>query len=168
MVLEVGKAKHQSMEDDKNIKDNKQRLHHRLKQAGLKEKRQIAGDGNCQFAAISDQLFDNVNYADYVREEAVKWLRQNKDWELPNGAVLWHFACTHFFYERLIFCIDSCVDDQSWDSLCDELSRRGIWGNHLTLVAMAEVPFRLLFRLSCCLFNSCAEIWIEDSRGIEC
>lgn len=53
----------------------------------------IAGDGNCQFAAISDQLFDNVNYADYVREEAVKWLRQNKDWELPNGAVLWHFAC---------------------------------------------------------------------------
>lgn len=53
----------------------------------------IAGDGNCQFAAISDQLFDNVNYADYVREEAVKWLRQNKDWELPNGAILWHFAC---------------------------------------------------------------------------
>lgn len=62
-----------------------------------REKRVIAGDGNCQFAAISDQLFDNVGYADYVREEAVKWLRQNKDWELPNGAILWHFACIPFF-----------------------------------------------------------------------
>jgi len=121
MVLEMGKAKHQKMEEDKTVKENRLRLNERLKAAGLREKRQIAGDGNCQFAAIADQLFDNVSYADYVREEAVKWLRANKDWELPNGAVLWHFAY-----------------DQSWDALCDELSRRGIWGNHLTLVAMAE------------------------------
>lgn len=45
-----------------------------------------------------------------------------KDWKLSNGAVLWNFAY-----------------DEPWDSFCDELSRHGIWGNHLTLVAAAEV-----------------------------
>jgi len=121
MVLEVGKEKHKKLDDDKNLRENRNRLHARIKKAGLREKREIPGDGNCQFVAVSDQLFDNLRYGDYVREEAVKWLRSHKDWALPNGALLWHFAY-----------------DQTWDAFCDELSRRGIWGNHLTLVAIAE------------------------------
>ena len=116
MVLEMGKAKHQKMEDDKNIRENRERLNERLAKSGLKEKRHIAGDGNCQFAAVSDQLFDNVNYADYVREEAVKWLRNNKDWELPNGAVLWHFACT------------TSLPFNCFQSLLKAFSRRSIVG----------------------------------------
>ncbi len=31
------------------------------------------------------------------------------------------------------------VHDKSWSAYCDEMSRDGIWGDHLTLVAIAEV-----------------------------
>lgn len=31
------------------------------------------------------------------------------------------------------------VHDKSWDAYCDEMARDGIWGDHLTLVAIAEV-----------------------------
>lgn len=36
MVMEMGRAKHQKLEDDKNISENRERLNERLKQAGLR------------------------------------------------------------------------------------------------------------------------------------
>eukprot|EP01127_Copromyxa_protea_P010629 TRINITY_DN2600_c0_g1_i1.p1 TRINITY_DN2600_c0_g1~~TRINITY_DN2600_c0_g1_i1.p1 ORF type:complete len:593 (-),score=77.92 TRINITY_DN2600_c0_g1_i1:1237-3015(-) len=122
MVLEVGKGKHQEATKEKKHQENRLRLNERIKSFGMKEKRDIPGDGNCQFYAISDQLFDTIEKGDNTRAEIIKWLRNNKDWKLSNGAVLWNFAY-----------------DQPWDEFCDELARDGIWGNHLTLVAAAEV-----------------------------
>jgi len=56
-----------------------------------------------------------------VRKAAIDWLRKNKNWILPNGAVLSEFAY-----------------DQDWEEFCEDLSKNGIWGNHLTLVAVSE------------------------------
>jgi len=121
MVTEVGKAKKKLELDNAKLEENRTRLNSRLKIIKLKEKRFIPGDGNCQFASISDQLYDNLDHAANIRDNAVNWLLQNRDWKLPNGAVISEFA-----------------HDQSWDEFCGELSRSGIWGNHLTLVAVSE------------------------------
>jgi len=122
MVFQMGKAKHDSIQNDRSVNENRQRLNDRLKLVGLKEKRVIPGDGNCQFSAVSDQLFDTIDKSTYIRQTAVDWLRRSRDFELPNGAVLWNFAY-----------------DQTWDEFCNELARPGIWGNHLTLVAISEI-----------------------------
>eukprot|EP01126_Amoeba_proteus_P042458 TRINITY_DN4615_c0_g1_i4.p1 TRINITY_DN4615_c0_g1~~TRINITY_DN4615_c0_g1_i4.p1 ORF type:complete len:303 (-),score=66.02 TRINITY_DN4615_c0_g1_i4:48-956(-) len=122
MILEVGLAKHQVVAFEKKIDENRRRLNERLSNAGMKEKCPIPGDGNCQFYSLSDQLYDTIDRSAEIRHRVVEWLRVNKDWELSNGAVLWNFAC-----------------DQPWDLFCDELSRDGIWGNHLTLFAASEI-----------------------------
>jgi len=121
MVTEVGKAKKKFEIDNAKNEDNRNRLNERLKLCKLKEKRVIPGDGNCQFASISDQLYDNLDRAAEIRMEAINWLLKNRNWKLPNGARISDFA-----------------HDQSWDEFCSELSRTGIWGNHLTLVAVCE------------------------------
>lgn len=36
--MEMGRAKHQKLEDDKNIRENRERLNERLKLAGLRSK----------------------------------------------------------------------------------------------------------------------------------
>jgi len=48
-----------------------QRLHDRLTIYGLCELK-IQGDGNCQFRALSDQLYHSPEYHKYVRKEVVK------------------------------------------------------------------------------------------------
>jgi len=121
MVTEVGKAKKKFEIDNAKNEHNRNRLNERLKLCKLKEKRVIPGDGNCQFASISDQLYDNLDKAFEIRMEAINWLLKNRNWKLPNGATISDFA-----------------HDQSWDQFCSELSRPGIWGNHLTLVAVCE------------------------------
>jgi len=121
MVTEVGKAKKQLELDNAKLEKNRKRLNERLRLCKLKEKRFIPGDGNCQFASISDQLYDDLDHAASVRSEAINWLLKNRNWKLPNGAHISDFA-----------------HDQSWDEFCSELSRSGIWGNHLTLVAVSE------------------------------
>jgi hypothetical protein len=122
MLMEVWRGKTATQADKERINTQRVRLNQRLKLAGLAEKREIPGDGNCQMYSVSDQLFDNINYGKYVREKAIDWLRKNKSWKLPNGAEMGDF-----------------VHDKSWDAYCDEMARDGIWGDHLTLVAIAEV-----------------------------
>ncbi|CAA0808432.1 Cysteine proteinases superfamily protein [Striga hermonthica] len=48
-----------------------ERLAQRLATYGLAEM-QIEGDGNCQFRALSDQLFQKQDYHKYVRKEVIK------------------------------------------------------------------------------------------------
>jgi len=123
MVLEVGLAKLQQNKIAEDNSKNRNRLDQRLQKCGLKEKREIPGDGNCQFTSISDQLFNTLENTNRLRLEAVQWLRQHKDWKLPeNGAVLSDFAC-----------------DMAWNEFCDHMAKNGIWGNHITLLAIAEL-----------------------------
>jgi hypothetical protein len=100
-------------------------LKERLKLYGMKEKTPIRGDGNCQFAAFSDQYFGDVNKAATVRIECVKWLWNNKDFVLSNGAKIEHFLQTDFF--------------PTWRDYCEYMIQDGTWGDNLTLVALSEL-----------------------------
>lgn len=100
-------------------KDNKERLENRLKNKGLRIK-DVPGDGNCQFYSISDQLYGDITHAAEIRSAAAEWLRSNPDKEV-NGVPL------------------SCfVYDVTWEDFCENVSRNGIWGDHMTLIAVAN------------------------------
>lgn len=53
-----------------------QRLSDRLKLYGLAEQK-IKGDGNCQFRALSDQIYRTSQHHKYVRKQVVKQLKAN-------------------------------------------------------------------------------------------
>eukprot|EP01130_Rhizamoeba_saxonica_P011109 TRINITY_DN4600_c0_g1_i1.p1 TRINITY_DN4600_c0_g1~~TRINITY_DN4600_c0_g1_i1.p1 ORF type:complete len:561 (+),score=99.04 TRINITY_DN4600_c0_g1_i1:379-2061(+) len=123
MMAQISADKKKKQEDDVKIEKNKQRLHKRLEEHGLKVKTEIPSDGNCQMYAVSDQLFESIEHHQYVRKRCTDWLLENGEWILPeNDAKLRDFAYGHV-----------------WEDYCKELSRNGIWGNHLTLVAVSEV-----------------------------
>ncbi|EGC30731.1 hypothetical protein DICPUDRAFT_157493 [Dictyostelium purpureum] len=98
------------------------RLMERLQLYGLIINRDIPGDGNCQMHAISDQIYGDLNHSRYIRNIIVIWLRNNKGFKLSNGATLSDF-----------------VSAASWEEYCNNMSKNGTWGDHLTLVAAAEI-----------------------------
>ncbi|KAH3757624.1 OTU domain containing protein [Pelomyxa schiedti] len=100
----------------------KERLKERMMLFGVREKRVIPGDGNCQFYALCDQLYDDINRAAELREETVNWLLQHRDWDTGNGALLRDF-----------------VHNQTWEEYCATMKKNGIWGDNLTLVAVSEM-----------------------------
>lgn len=97
------------------------RLSERLETFGLREKTPVPSDGNCQFAALSDQLCDSFVRAPQLRAQAVAWLRAHRDWDVGNGAPLAVFVPTGDF-----------------DAYLADMARPGVWGDHLTLIALAE------------------------------
>ncbi|EGG19416.1 OTU domain-containing protein [Cavenderia fasciculata] len=107
--------------ESKEAEIAKQRLSERLDLYMLQNSKEIPGDGNCQMHALSDQIFDDLNHSQDVRKTIVDWLRKNKDFSFPNGATLCQFV------------------NGSWEDYCNEMSKNGIWGDHLTLLAAAEI-----------------------------
>jgi len=97
------------------------RLKERMELFGLREKVIVPGDGNCQFAAISDQLYNDFDHAPMLRRMAVEWLSRNRDWDVGNNEPICRFVYMDF------------------DEYLAEMSRPGIWGDHLTLVAISEM-----------------------------
>jgi len=106
-------------------KTSDEMLRDRLSLYGLKEKTHIKGDGNCQFTSCADQLFNDPSRHCEVRKEAVEWLRANKDYKLPNSTTLGDYLQTEFF--------------PCWEDYIEYMSQDGIWGDHYTLLAIAEV-----------------------------
>ncbi|KYQ96674.1 OTU domain containin protein [Tieghemostelium lacteum] len=104
------------------VKLAEKRLSERLELYMLKNKKEIPGDGNCQFHALSDQLYGDLSHSADIRKSIVQWLRKNKDHSLTNGAVLSQF-----------------VGDRDWEQYCNEMEKLGTWGDHLTLLAAAEI-----------------------------
>jgi len=98
-----------------------QRLKERLATYFLKEKCVVPSDGNCQFAAISDQLYNDFSHAASLRKQAVDWLREHRDWDVGNNSPLYLFVPGDF------------------DDYLREMSRSGTWGGHHTLIALSEV-----------------------------
>jgi len=114
-----------STEEPKEKDERTDRLKERLKIYGMKEKTNIKGDGNCQFAAFSDQLYGDIDHAAEIRYCCVKWLRSNKNFVLSNGAKLEDFLQSEFF--------------PTWGDYCEYMEAEGTWGDNLTLVALAEL-----------------------------
>jgi len=101
--------------------ESKKRLNERLILYDVKA-REIPGDGNCQMYSLSDQLCGNLNHSKFIRRTLVHWLRRNAEIPLKNGCTLKDF-----------------VHDQSWENYCLKMLKEGEWGDHLTLIAAAEV-----------------------------
>jgi hypothetical protein len=115
-----------SDEDDITWYNKQQQiLRERMELLGLKEKTPIEGDGNCQFASICDQLFDNPSRHPQLRELIVEWLRKNPDFRLKNGSCLRDFLETDRY--------------ENWDLYCDDMAHKGVWGDNLTLFAASNM-----------------------------
>ncbi|KMZ69321.1 OTU-like cysteine protease-like [Zostera marina] len=89
-----------------------ERLLQRLHAYGLLEKK-VSGDGNCQFRAISDQLFKTPEHHKYIRKHAVKQLKEFQS-----------------LYEGYV--------PMKYKRYCKKMKKSGEWGDHLTLQAASD------------------------------
>ncbi|GAU15844.1 hypothetical protein TSUD_40650 [Trifolium subterraneum] len=71
------------------------------------------GDGNCQFRALSDQLYRSPNLHKFVREQIVQQLKSDPD--LYAGYV-----------------------PMAYSEYLKKMSKSGEWGDHVTLQAAAD------------------------------
>ncbi|CAN6270346.1 unnamed protein product [Urochloa humidicola] len=99
------------------------RLLDRLNAYGLFEVR-VAGDGNCQFRALSDQLYRSPDYHKHVRKEIVKQLKEHNS-----------------LYEGYV--------PMKYKHYCKKMKKSGEWGDHVTLQAAADK-----FAAKICLLTS--------------
>ncbi|CAA0836987.1 Cysteine proteinases superfamily protein [Striga hermonthica] len=99
------------------------RLAQRVDTYGLAEMR-IEGDGNCQFRALSDQLFQKQDYHKYVRKEVIKQLKRHRK-----------------LYESYV--------PMKYRHYVRKMKRMGEWGDHVTLQAAAD-----RFEAKICLVTS--------------
>jgi len=91
----------------------RERLQLRLDLYGVEE-RPIRGDGNCQFASASDQLYGTPRHHKAVRAAVVRRLKSDPDHYSPY------------------------VPRQSYEDYVEEISGTGSWGDHVTLQALAD------------------------------
>ncbi|XP_010249372.1 PREDICTED: OTU domain-containing protein DDB_G0284757 [Nelumbo nucifera] len=100
-----------------------QRLLQRLNVYGLYEVK-VSGDGNCQFRALSDQLYKSPEHHKFVRKEIAKQLKDYRS-----------------LYEGYV--------PMKYKSYCKKMARSGEWGDHVTLQAAADK-----FAAKICLLTS--------------
>ncbi|KAK4272274.1 hypothetical protein QN277_020856 [Acacia crassicarpa] len=100
-----------------------QRLLDRLRISGLCEVK-VAGDGNCQFQAISDQMYKSPEHHKHVRKEILKHLKDHRS-----------------LYE--------CYVPMKYKQYCKKMAKSGEWGDHVTLQAAADK-----FAAKICLLTS--------------
>uniref|UniRef100_A0ACD5ZHW0 Uncharacterized protein n=2 Tax=Avena sativa TaxID=4498 RepID=A0ACD5ZHW0_AVESA len=89
-----------------------ERLSDRLRLYELVEHK-VKGDGNCQFRALSDQLYQTPDHHEFVREQIISQLKSNRD-----------------AYDGYV--------PMAYDEYLDKVSRNGEWGDHVTLQAAAD------------------------------
>ncbi|GIL49543.1 hypothetical protein Vafri_5896 [Volvox africanus] len=99
------------------VSADRQRLLTTLRQYDLLE-REVAGDGNCQFRALSDQLYGTPEYHASVRQAVVNTLRDR--------------ASSY-----------SCYVPGEYGPYCTSMAKSGTWGDHVTLqvtIAVDNTP----------------------------
>lgn len=89
-----------------------QRLLQRLNIYGLYEVK-VSGDGNCQFRALSDQMYKSPEYHKNVRKEIVKQLKDYRS-----------------LYEGYV--------PMKYKRYYKKMAKLGEWGDHVTLQAAAD------------------------------
>ncbi|CAN1149106.1 OVARIAN TUMOR DOMAIN-containing deubiquitinating enzyme 9 [Linum perenne] len=96
---------------DEEVSDH-QRLLDRLKVYFLVENK-VQGDGNCQFRALSDQLYRSSDHHIFVRQQVVNRLRSHSE-----------------IYEGYV--------PMPYNDYLNNISKSGEWGDHVTLQAAAD------------------------------
>ncbi|CAL9172840.1 unnamed protein product [Musa hybrid cultivar] len=89
-----------------------QRLLERLQLYDLVE-RKVQGDGNCQFRALSDQLYRTPEHHEFVRQQIIAQLKSHPE-----------------IYEGYV--------PMTYGEYLNKLSKLGEWGDHVTLQAAAD------------------------------
>ncbi|CAH8379745.1 unnamed protein product [Eruca vesicaria subsp. sativa] len=110
-VAHVPKINGELPSEDEQISDH-ERLSQRLQLYGLVENK-IQGDGNCQFRALSDQLYRSQEHHNAVREQVVNQLAYNRE-----------------MYEGYV--------PMAYNDYLKTMKRNGEWGDHVTLQAAAD------------------------------
>lgn len=108
---------------------------------------QVPRDGNCQFHSVSQSLAEVPGREGMVldhialRKLAVAWLLAHRDFRLNEDDP--DTTLSHY--------LDS---DPSWEAYCARMGRQGQYGDHLTLIAMAEC------------FSCCIMVVTSEAEGI--
>ncbi|KAF2947670.1 hypothetical protein DAI22_02g385800 [Oryza sativa Japonica Group] len=89
-----------------------ERLTERLRLYELVEHK-VKGDGNCQFRALSDQLYQSPDHHEFVRQQIMSQLKSNRD-----------------AYDGYV--------PMAYDDYLEKVSQNGEWGDHVTLQAAAD------------------------------
>ncbi|GKV34155.1 hypothetical protein SLEP1_g42566 [Rubroshorea leprosula] len=89
-----------------------ERLLERLKLYNLVENK-VQGDGNCQFRALSDQLYRSPEHHNFVREQVVSQLKSHPE-----------------MYEGYV--------PMAYGDYLKKMSKNSEWGDHVTLQAAAD------------------------------
>ncbi|CAN6875079.1 unnamed protein product [Brassica oleracea] len=110
-VAHVPKINGELPSEDEQVSDH-QRLSQRLQLYDLVENK-IQGDGNCQFRALSDQLYRSPEHHSAVREQVVNQLAYNRE-----------------MYEGYV--------PMAYNDYLKTMKRNGEWGDHVTLQAAAD------------------------------
>lgn len=103
---------------------DRDRLLHRLALYGLCE-REVRGDGNCQFRALSDQLYRSPDHHLAVRAKIVQRLR----------------TAPERYMEYVV--------DMTYGDYVASMARPGTWGDHVTLQAAGAQAVRVRVAVSC-------------------
>ncbi|CAN6716076.1 unnamed protein product [Malus baccata var. baccata] len=119
-----------------------QRLVDRLQLYGFVEHK-VAGDGNCQFHALSDQLYQSPDNHEYVRKQVVNQLKSHPE-----------------IYEGYV--------PMAYDDYLEKMSKDGEWGDHVSLQAAADSYEVKIFVLTSFKDNCCIEILpnIQTSKQV--
>ena len=104
-------------------------MRRRLDGKGLREN-EVGADGNCQFRAIADQLYDSPDRYKEVRADIVEHLRSN------------------------VSLYSGFVHDIQYDAYIEDMRRDRTWGDHVTLQAASNV-----YGLEIQLYTSYDEDW---------
>jgi hypothetical protein len=102
------------------------RMKERLDKHGFVE-RLVIPDGNCQMRSLADQIHGTENYYVDVRSKIVSWLNTNEKFSVDDEGT----ATLGDFIDRDQF--------PKWATYTTYMSRNGTWGDHITLLAAAEV-----------------------------
>ncbi|KAA0044003.1 OTU domain-containing protein [Cucumis melo var. makuwa] len=95
--------------------------------------RKVQGDGNCQFRALSDQLYGTPDNHELVRQKVVNQLMAHPE-----------------IYEGYV--------PMAYDEYLEKMSRNGEWGDHVTLQAAVDSYDVQIFVLTSFKDNCCIEI----------
>ncbi|KAG1176077.1 hypothetical protein G6F70_003650 [Rhizopus microsporus] len=102
---------HKALDSENNVED----LNSQLKKLNLCTK-DITGDGNCLFRALSDQYYGRDSKHKVIRQEICRYLKENEE-------------IYKFFVE----------DDQSFDSHLNNMQQDGTFGGNMELAAFAKL-----------------------------
>ena len=96
-------------DQEEKIRENLQKINFLIKQMG--------GDGNCMFRAVSDQIYGNEDYHNIIREKCMDYLMIERD-----------------FFSQFVE-----GGDKEFENYVNMKRKSGVWGDDVELQAVSEI-----------------------------